>query len=126
MEDHLRYGKRNNNMKGFVVLSLLVLMIFLSGCARSEPKNVSTRFVGVSVTESGSQTCKNIVDATARDSCYSSVAFNTLNKEVCKKIERSDKKDICYSGVALNTRNALICEQISDESVKENCINQIN
>lgn len=60
-----------------------------------------------------------------KDSCYSSVAYETLNPKICEKIIDSMIKYGCYASIAEEKKDQSICNKIEDKMFKTICIESV-
>lgn len=56
-----------------------------------------------------------------RDSCYSSVAYETGNPDLCKKLTDWLLQFGCYTSIAEKTKDISICDNIDDKMRKTSC-----
>lgn len=56
-----------------------------------------------------------------RDTCYSSVAYETATVDLCKKINDKPMQYGCYTSIAEKTKDASICTKLEDAIWKASC-----
>ena len=60
-----------------------------------------------------------------KDSCYSSIAYETLNPKLCEKVTDGMIKYGCYASIAEEKKDASICNKIEDKMFKAACIDAV-
>lgn len=56
-----------------------------------------------------------------RDSCYSSIAYETANPKLCEKLTDGLLEYGCYTSIAEKTKDISICDKIDDKTWKMSC-----
>lgn len=56
-----------------------------------------------------------------RDSCYSSIAYETVNVSLCEKMSDSLMQFGCYAAIAEKTKSIDICKKIKEPMWKTSC-----
>ncbi len=60
-----------------------------------------------------------------KDSCYSSVAHETLNPNICEKVTDGMIRYGCYASIAEEKKDDSICNKIEDKMFKAACIDSV-
>lgn len=91
----------------FVFASLLSI-VFVAGCAKSEPEVDCNRlarieadecFFNKSISKFDSGQCGNIIDLEMKTKCINNMAFELLDYNICKQHDRKSNEDKCEAEI---------------------------
>lgn len=120
-------------MKKFVLITLIILILFSSGCAQKEfdlpeDKELIAQYKkDIASAEEAKKTldpsfCIDIPDLDIRDTCYYDAAVAKKNSSICEIMYRQATKDSCYLSIGKATKDVTLCNKIKTLSMQEECI----
>ena len=76
---------------------------------------------GKAMEEGDASGCENS-EGIMKDSCYSSIAYETLNPRLCEKVTDWMIRYGCYASIAEEKKDTSICNNIEDKMFKSACV----